>query len=60
LVSTLPLLLSDSLSFDFVDPAVTPGIPVEFSSDKSKQKRGKEGLQKTLKLVQNSTASMGR
>jgi hypothetical protein len=59
-VSTSLLVLRNIFILGFIDPAVTPGIPVEFSSDKSKQKRGKVGLQKTLKLVQNSTASMGR
>lgn len=40
------------------DPAGVPGIPLDIK-DKNK-KRGKEGIQRALQLVQHSTASMGR
>lgn len=40
------------------DVSSVPGIPLEIVKEKSK--RGKEGLRKTLQLVQHSTASMGR
>lgn len=40
------------------DPKAVPGIPLDLV-DKGK-KRGKEGVQRALQLVQHSTASMGR
>lgn len=43
------------------DSATIPGIPVEFNPKTSgNNKRGKQGLKKTLQLVQNSTQSLGR
>lgn len=41
-----------------IDPANTPGIPLDIKEKTAK--RGKEGVRRALQLVQHSTASMGR
>jgi hypothetical protein len=54
-------LIISSFSSLQSDPGSVPGIPVEFNdSSMSIKKRGKQGLKKSLQLVQNSTQSMGR
>eukprot|EP01035_Chromulina_nebulosa_P017191 gene17191-22710_t len=40
------------------NPSLIPGIPLDV--DNSDKKRGKEGLKRTLQLVQHSTQSLGR
>ena len=42
-----------------IDPSEIPGIPLDIVNGTG-AKKGKEGVRKTLQLVQHSTASMGR